>query len=60
MTQFINHYFCSSCKVTWQDEWDCMCDDKCPVCGKAHTPFHSDDLPSDLKEETGQLERLYL
>jgi hypothetical protein len=23
------------CGTTWTSDWDCACDDECPVCGKA-------------------------
>jgi hypothetical protein len=27
---------CPRCTTTWDDEWDCMCDDDCPNCGTRH------------------------
>lgn len=38
-----NHYKCP-CGNEWQDEWECMCNDKCCVCGKEIEPHQSDDL----------------
>jgi hypothetical protein len=29
---FVIYYECP-CGCTWQDEWDCACDDDCPECG---------------------------
>lgn len=31
------------CGCVWQDEWDCLCDDECPDCGK--------DVPAGEYEE---------
>ena len=42
--RFVNHYHCDACDVEWEDEWSCMCDDECPECGVAHTPYQSDEL----------------
>ena len=32
MAWYIKYYECSKCGELWQDEWDCLCDDRCPVC----------------------------
>ncbi len=39
---FRNYY--RHCGQEWQDEHDCMCNDKCPVCNKEIEPYTSDDL----------------
>lgn len=39
---FTNYYLCP-CGHEWNDQWDCACDDKCPVCNKEIEPFLSDD-----------------
>jgi hypothetical protein len=39
---FRNHY--RHCGQEWNDEWSCMCNDKCPVCDAEIEPFKSDDL----------------
>lgn len=44
---FLNVYECS-CGATWQDEWDCACDDRCPDCNTAISPVTSID------QKTGQ------
>ena len=46
---FINYYFCPDCDHLWQDEWDCTCDDKCPKCNKAYTPYKSIDVNKDFE-----------
>lgn len=38
---YINHYECD-CGYTWQDEWSCMCNDRCPECNKEIEPYQSD------------------
>jgi hypothetical protein len=41
-----NHYKCP-CGHEWQDEHDCMCNDRCSACGKEIEPHHSDDLTDE-------------
>lgn len=41
---YLNHYRCVRCEAHWTDEWDCMCDDRCPECNLSMTPYHSDEL----------------
>lgn len=40
---FTNHYYCNDCDQEWEDEWDCQCDDRCPGCNVAYTPYQSDE-----------------
>ncbi|HEX3861275.1 MAG TPA: hypothetical protein VHY35_06235 [Stellaceae bacterium] len=42
--RFRNHYHCDDCDEEWDDEWSCMCNDKCPSCNKEIEPYKSDDL----------------
>jgi hypothetical protein len=44
--KFINYYRHNKCDAEWQDEWSCQCDDECPVCGTAISPYKSDDIES--------------
>jgi len=48
MAWFRNFYQHKDCKeqpgIEWQDEWDCMCNDKCPACNKEIEPYKSEDL----------------
>jgi hypothetical protein len=41
MTLFVNHYVCDQCDETWQDTWDCMCNDRCPNCNTEIEPHES-------------------
>lgn len=45
---FLNHYRHQDCpvqpSVEWDDEWSCGCDDECPACGAAISPYDSEDL----------------
>ena len=41
---YINHYYCETCNIHWDDEWDCMCNDRCPKCNKEIQPYASDDI----------------
>lgn len=43
MAVFLNSYKCV-CGTEWEDEWDCACDDRCPSCNTAMTPFHSEEI----------------
>jgi hypothetical protein len=43
MFQYVNHYECDRCHHLWADEWDCMCDDRCPLCSLEMTPYLSYD-----------------
>lgn len=46
MTQYLNHYRCP-CGTEWDDQWNCMCNDKCPKCNKEIEPHQSDVLVLD-------------
>lgn len=39
-----NHYRCPDDGTEWTDEWDCMCNDKCPTCNAEIEPYRSEDL----------------
>lgn len=39
---FRNSYKCS-CGETWEDEWDSMCDDRCPECNTSTSPYISNE-----------------
>lgn len=41
---FRNEYLCSECGHNWSMTWECTCDDRCPKCGVAMTPFRSTDV----------------
>ena len=40
---YLNYYKCP-CGHRWTDEWSCMCNDKCPKCGKEIEPYESQEL----------------
>lgn len=40
--QFVNCYECP-CGETWNDVWDCACNDKCPKCNKEIEPYKSEE-----------------
>lgn len=42
--RFRNWYKCDHCKTDWNDVWDSMCDDRCPVCGIALSPYYSEEI----------------
>ena len=39
---YINYYRCEDCDIQWEMEWDADCDDKCPKCHSAYTPYKSE------------------
>lgn len=47
MPRYLNHYRCDECDVDWTDEWDCACEDDCPVCGDDYEPHHSDEISDE-------------
>lgn len=48
---FINYYFCPECGTSWCDEWDCQCDDRCPVCNTSCSPEFSEEVAEDGAHE---------
>ena len=48
---FENHYQCHKCEVSWNDEWSCMCNDRCPKCGHETEPTTSRDLSRPVTDE---------
>jgi len=41
----LNYYECPQCGTTWEDEWDCACNDTCPACGTREIePHHWEEL----------------
>lgn len=43
---YLNYYKCSECGIEWEDEWDCMCNDKCPNCDAEIEPYKSEEINS--------------
>ncbi len=41
---YLNHYRCIDCDIVWEDEWNCMCNDRCPKCDAEIEPFKSDEI----------------
>lgn len=44
---YINSYWCEDCDILWEDVWECMCNDKCPMCDIETEPFNSDIEETD-------------
>lgn len=44
--RFRNSYECERCSTTWQDEWSCACDDRCPTCNASNSPSESVEIDS--------------
>jgi hypothetical protein len=43
MTWFNKFYHCP-CGTKWEDEWDCLCDDRCPSCGTSCEPYDHEEI----------------
>lgn len=43
-TTYRNFYECSECSTRWTDEWDCQCDDRCPICNAQIQPHDSVEI----------------
>lgn len=46
--EWTNHYY--HCNTQWDDEWECQCNDECPVCGGEIEPYAS------TENDTGDLQ----
>ncbi|MGO9589227.1 MAG: hypothetical protein ACLP3K_04165 [Candidatus Acidiferrales bacterium] len=42
--RFRNYYQCPADGTKWTDEWSCMCNDRCPVCGDEIMPYESENI----------------
>jgi len=42
--RFRNYYECTHDGTRWQDEWACMCNDRCPTCNVETEPHFSEEL----------------
>lgn len=42
--RFKNHYYCDRCNFEWEDEWFCMCNDRCPKCNTEIEPLKSEEI----------------
>ena len=40
--KYRNYY--EHCGEKWEDEWDSMCNDKCPVCNNEIKPYKSEEI----------------
>ena len=54
-----NHYRCP-CGCEWQDEWDCMCNDRCPDCDAECEPVCSEEFGEVHTELTPAGEQLVI
>ena len=46
MAWYSNQYCCPYCRLEWQYEWDCACNDRCPTCNKEIEPYASELIES--------------
>jgi hypothetical protein len=50
MTWYNKFYRCPS-GHEWQDEWNCLCDDRCPVCNTSCEPYDYEEIFQTPKEK---------
>ena len=48
---FRNSYLCPDCGAELEDEWSCMCNDRCPECDVEIEPSSSEDLSRPLSNQ---------
>ena len=46
MAWYRKYYRCS-CGHEWQDEWDCLCNDRCPKCNAEIEPYAHEELETE-------------
>lgn len=46
---YSKHYTCD-CGYQWEDEWDCLCNDKCPECNAEIEPDSWEEVDLDPEE----------
>jgi hypothetical protein len=42
--QFRNYYLCPHDGTKWHDDWNHLCNDRCPVCDREIEPSFSEDI----------------
>lgn len=50
MAWFNKYYRCSK-GHEWQDEWDCLCNDRCPVCNKETEPYDHAEIDQTAEDK---------
>lgn len=45
--KYRNFYKCSECGHEWEDEWSCMCNDRCPDCDAEIEPYKSEEIEDE-------------
>jgi len=46
MRWFRKHHTCP-CRADWWDEWDCLCNDRCPTCDAEIEPDEHEAIQGD-------------
>jgi hypothetical protein len=42
--RFRNYYECTHEETKWDEEWTCVCNDRCPTCDTETEPSFSEDI----------------
>ena len=45
--RFRNYYQCPTDGTKWHDEWNHLCNDRCPVCDSEIEPYFSQDVGNE-------------
>ena len=56
MPWFRKHHTCP-CGTDWWDEWDCLCNDRCPTCDAEIEPDDRRDVSCLLKKGDNAIAR---
>lgn len=48
MTWYRKFYRCP-CGCEWEDEWDCLCNDRCPECNAEIEPYAHEELEAEAE-----------
>ena len=40
-------YKCPECSHEWDDTWDCLCNDRCPVCNAEIEPHDWEEIEEE-------------
>ena len=46
-TFYRNFFECPYDGTKWQDEWTCMCNDRCPECNAEIEPYESEEIKEE-------------
>lgn len=54
MSWFNRYYHCDDCQTDWQDEWSCVCNDRCPTCDAETVPHDHAEVDINSQDKAYQ------